>query len=51
MKKVGGRAQNGRGREGESLEQATGCVKGELYGKFYAHFGEQKKKTNKVLIK
>ena len=51
--KVGGRAKNGRGREGESLEQATGCVKGELYSKFYAHFGEQKKKqkTNKVLIK
>ena len=48
-----GRAKNGRGREGESLEQATGCVKGELYSKFYAHFGEQKKnkQTNEVLIK
>ena len=46
--KVGGRAKNGRGREGESLEQATGCVKGELYSKFYAHFAEQKK-TNKQI--
>ena len=45
--KVGGRAKNGRGREGESLDQATGCVKGELYSKFYAHFAEQKKQTNK----
>lgn len=26
--KVGGRAKNGRGREGARLEQATGCVKG-----------------------
>lgn len=41
--KVGGRAKTGRGRDGESLEQATGCVKGELYSKFYADFGEQKK--------
>ena len=53
--KVGGRKTAGgeRGREGESLEQATGGVKGELYSKFYAHFGEQKKnkQTNEVLIK
>lgn len=49
MKKwAGGRAKNGRGREGESLEQATGCVKGELYSKFYAHFGEQKKNKKQI---
>ena len=50
--KVGGRKTAG-GREGESREQATDCVKGELYSTFYAHFGEQKKKqkTNEVLIK
>ena len=46
--KVGGCAKNGRGREGESLEQAAGCVKGELYSKFYAHFAEQKKPNKQI---